>query len=145
MAYVSERHPFYSSREIRVDDIDVNDLWLLNEGHCFRDQVLHLCPDQKSTYRHFEYESGSLQSVKNIVDRQGGMTLLPSMATIEMSEPERKRLRKLVKPEPYREVSLVVKRSFLKERFIKAMTTEILDHLPINMKKLQNGMRVPLP
>lgn len=46
------------------------DLWLLEEGHCLRHQVLDVCSLRKNEKgkRRFNFESGSLETLKNLVD-----------------------------------------------------------------------------
>lgn len=119
-------------------DLENNELWLLNEGHCFREQVLNICQN-----RNFDnilnYQSGSLEALKRMVDKQGGVTLLPELATLDLSPTDSKKLRTFKKPTPFREVSLVMKRDFLKRRIIEALQKEIVDHLPDNMKQREEN------
>ncbi|WKV12618.1 hydrogen peroxide-inducible genes activator [Marivirga harenae] len=125
-------------KPISGKDLENNELWLLNEGHCFREQVLNICQN-----RNFDnilnYQSGSLEALKRMVDKQGGVTLLPELATLDLSKEDLKKLRIFKKPTPFREVSLVMKRDFLKRRIIEALQKEILDHLPDNMKKREEN------
>ncbi|ADR21651.1 transcriptional regulator [Marivirga tractuosa] len=119
-------------------DLENNELWLLNEGHCFREQVLNICQN-----RNFDnilnYQSGSLEALKRMVDKQGGVTLLPELATLDLSPNDSKKLRTFKKPTPFREVSLVMKRDFLKRRIIEALQKEIVDHLPDIMKQREEN------
>jgi len=123
---------------ITGEDLQNNELWLLNEGHCFREQVLNICQN-----RNFDnvlnYQSGSLEALKRMVDKQGGVTLLPELATLDLTEEDKKKLRYFKKPTPFREVSLVMKRDYLKRRIIEALQKEIIDHLPIEMKQREEN------
>jgi LysR family hydrogen peroxide-inducible transcriptional activator len=125
-------------KAISGKDLENNELWLLNEGHCFREQVLNICQN-----RNFDnilnYQSGSLEALKRMVDKQGGVTLLPELATLDLSKEDQKKLRIFKKPTPFREVSLVMKRDFLKRRIIEALQKEIIDHLPENMKQREEN------
>ena len=127
-----------AEKQISGADLENNELWLLNEGHCFREQVLNICQN-----RNFDnvlnYQSGSLEALKRMVDKQGGVTLLPELATIDLSEEDQKKLRIFKKPTPFREVSLVMKRDYLKRRIIEALQKEIVDHLPENMKQREEN------
>lgn len=127
-----------ADKAITGNDLENNELWLLNEGHCFREQVLNICQN-----RNFDnilnYQSGSLEALKRMVDKQGGVTLLPELATFDLSEDDQKKLRIFKKPTPFREVSLVMKRDFLKRRIIEALQKEIVDHLPENMKQREEN------
>ena len=125
-------------KPISGKDLENNELWLLNEGHCFREQVLNICQN-----RNFDnilnYQSGSLEALKRMVDKQGGVTLLPELATFDLSGEDKKKLRTFKKPTPFREVSLVMKRDFLKRRIIEALQKEIVDHLPEHMKQREEN------
>ncbi len=127
-----------ADKAITGNDLENNELWLLNEGHCFREQVLNICQN-----RNFDnilnYQSGSLEALKRMVDKQGGVTLLPELATFDLSEDDQKKLRIFKKPTPFREVSLVMKRDFLKKRIIEALQKEIVDHLPENMQQREEN------
>ncbi|MGM0582408.1 MAG: LysR substrate-binding domain-containing protein [Bacteroidota bacterium] len=119
-------------------DLENSELWLLNEGHCFREQVLNICQNRNSD-NILNYQSGSLEALKRMVDKQGGVTLLPELATLDLSPTDSKKLRTFKKPTPFREVSLVMKRDFLKRRIIEALQKEIVDHLPENMKQREEN------
>ena len=127
-----------ADKAISGKDLENSELWLLNEGHCFREQVLNICQN-----RNFDnilnYQSGSLEALKRMVDKQGGITLLPELATLDLPPADRKKLRTFKKPTPFREVSLVMKRDFLKRRIIEALQKEIIDHLPENMKRREEN------
>ncbi|MBL6446313.1 hydrogen peroxide-inducible genes activator [Fulvivirga sp. 29W222] len=136
-AYVSHRSPFYKESELSINDIPANEIWLLNEGHCFRDQVLSLCQTYKDREAQFKYESGSLEALKKIVDKHGGMTLLPELATLDFDKSAKAKLRSFKDPKPVREVSLAMHKSFLKRKLVEALHKEILDSIPdyINVQK----------
>lgn len=122
-----------AEKPISGEDLENAELWLLHEGHCFREQVLNICQN-RSFENVLNYQSGSLEALKRMVDKQGGVTLLPELATLDLSSEDRAKLRTFKKPTPFREVSLVMKRDFLKRRMIEALQKEIMDHLPEEMK-----------
>lgn len=133
-AYVSHRSRFYNMEELSVNDIPADDIWLLNEGHCFRDQVLNLCQTYKERDSRFKYESGSLEALKKIVDKHGGLTLLPELATLDFDKAAKAKMRPFKAPKPVREVSLVMHRSFLKRNLVEALHKEILNAIPDYLK-----------
>jgi len=138
-AYVSEKSKLAEQNELVADDLPSEEVWLLNEGHCFRDQVLNLCHNYNDRESQFKYESGSLEALKKIVDKHGGLTLLPELATIELSEREQTKLRKFEEPKPVREVSLIMHRSYLKRKLVEALHREILDSIPANIDIKKHG------
>lgn len=136
-AYVSYRSPFYKQDKLSINSIPANEIWLLNEGHCFRDQVLNLCHTYKDRDAQFKYESGSLEALKKIVDKHGGMTLLPELATLDFDKSSKAKLRTFEGSKPVREVSLVMHKSYLKRKQVEALHKEILNSIPdyINIQK----------
>ena len=132
LLYSSSRHRLLSRKEIDIKEIDTKDLWLLKDGHCFRDQVESICGKElvNDKNRSIQFESGSLETLKSIIDKRLGFTLLPELATLSWSELEKSRLRRFKGEKPVREVSLVVHRSFLKEGLIKVLQEEIISCLP---------------
>lgn len=139
-AYIAEDHPLSKKKFIVEDDLDAKKLWVLEEGHCFRSQVLKICSMDKnqSVLPNVEFTGGSLETLKNLVRKSSGYTLLPELACNDMSPEELNTyIRKFRKPVPTREVSLVHSRSFLKETTIQALEDIILATLPSKIKSLK--------
>ncbi|WP_181308674.1 hydrogen peroxide-inducible genes activator [Rufibacter sp. XAAS-G3-1] len=142
VGYMHPSHPLSKQETITAESIDPADLWLLNDGHCFRSQVLQLCNRAKGIRNvHLDYESGSLETLKRIVETQSGMTLLPELSVQDLSDKKKAMVRPFAEPQPLREVSLVVHRSFLKKRLIEALRGEIVTHVPDGLKE-RNPVRV---
>ncbi|MFD2937045.1 hydrogen peroxide-inducible genes activator [Spirosoma flavum] len=135
VAYAADSNPLLSKTTVSTTDLLSDGLWLLTEGHCFRTQVMNLCgadrhANGKTTLR---YETGSLETLIKLIDKQEGFTLLPYLATLDMDATRRSRLRPFDAPSPVREVSLVMHRSFLKRQLINAFKQEILANLPAEL------------
>lgn len=139
LAYLSKGNPLLRKSTLSVKDIMGEDLWVLQQGHCFRDQVLNLCDPVKFQRMNFHYESGSLEGLKNMVNRYEGVTLLPELATDGLNEEEKSRVRPFEAEEPIREVSLVLTRSFLKKKLVGLLFDEILAVIPESMKSNKQG------
>lgn len=131
-AYVSHRHQLFGEQNINPGTLTTDGLWILNEGHCFRNQTLDICnvKEPNSFLSRIKYESGSLETLKKLVDKQGGFTLLPELVTFDLDKNDQNKLRKFQAPVPTREVSLLVKKSFLKHKIVQALHEEILKSLP---------------
>lgn len=131
-AYVSHRHQLFGEQNIKPETLTTDGLWILNEGHCFRNQTLDICnvKEPNSFLSRIKYESGSLETLKKLVDKQGGFTLLPELVTFDLNKNDQNKLRKFQSPVPTREVSLLVKKSFLKHKIVQALHEEILKSLP---------------
>jgi len=136
VAYVSKTSKLHKKKNISPEDIDVEELWVLDEGHCMREQVLNICQRRKSTkgFQHFEYNTGSVDTLKRMVDQNSGATILPELALDDLSEKQLDRIRYFRSPEPAREVSIVIQRNFLKRRMIEALKNEILHFIPKKLK-----------
>jgi LysR family hydrogen peroxide-inducible transcriptional activator len=135
--YVSKKNSLYDKKYVLASEIDPDQLWLLEEGHCFRSQILNLCELRKSSDSHFKYETGNIETLKRMVDKSDGITILPELAVMEFSKPQLKLVKRLKEPSPAREVSLVTHRDHLKTKLIKTLKEEVLNIVPKQMQKLQ--------
>jgi len=136
--YVSKRNSLYNKKYVLATEIEPDQLWLLEEGHCFRSQILNLCELRKSSDFHFKYETGNIETLKRMVDKSDGLTILPELAVMEFTKTQMKFVKKLRGPCPAREVSLVTHRDHIKTKLIKILKEEILNIVPKQMQKLQN-------
>jgi LysR family hydrogen peroxide-inducible transcriptional activator len=136
VAYVSKNSKLSKKKNINPEDIDIEEIWVLNEGHCMREQVLNICSRRKTTkgYQHFEYNTGSVETLKRMVDQNNGATILPELALADLTDKQLDRVRYFKSPEPAREVSIVVQNNFLKRRMIEALKNEILELVPKRMR-----------
>lgn len=135
--YVSRRNALYNKRYVLAADINPNELWLLEEGHCFRSQVLNLCELQKRNDIQFRYETGNIETLKRMVENTEGITILPELAVKEFTKPQLKLVKRLQAPSPAREVSLVTHRDHIKMKHLEILKQEILSMVPKAMQKLQ--------
>ena len=140
VAYVSEKEKVFRKKYLLPGDIDVNSMWLLEEGHCLRSQVMNLCALQKnaSFEKHIDYAAGSIETLKRFVDKNGGITLLPELATLDLSDEQKDMLRYFKKPAPVREISLITLKIFTKTRLLSLLKQKILENLPHQVLKKKN-------
>jgi LysR family hydrogen peroxide-inducible transcriptional activator len=138
-AYLSQDHPLLREEFFDPTKVKKEDFWVLQQGHCFRDQVLNLCDQTMSGPTNFHYESGSLEGLKNMVNRYQGVTLLPELATLELSKEERGRLRPFKGIAPIREVSIILNRSFLKQKLVELLFNQITEVIPKEMTSKAHG------
>lgn len=136
--YVSRKNSLYDKKYVLANEIDPDQLWLLEEGHCFRSQMLNLCELRKSSDFHFKYETGNIETLKRMVDKSDGITILPELAVMEFNKQQLKLVKRLKDPSPAREVSLVTHRDHIKTKLIKTLKEEVLNIVPKQMQKLQN-------
>ncbi|PIE75398.1 MAG: DNA-binding transcriptional regulator OxyR [Deltaproteobacteria bacterium] len=138
--YLNQNHSLLEKEALKGEDLKREDLWLLSEGHCFRDQVLNICKENEKgcAIPNIRFESGSLETIIKLVKGCSGYTLLPEMAVDSLSDEEKKRhIRAFSEPVPTREVCLVYTRTFLKETIINALESSIIDNLPANIRSLK--------
>ncbi len=136
--YVSKKNALFNKKYILASEIDPNQLWLLEEGHCFRSQILNLCELRKNSDFHFKYETGNIETLKRMVDKSDGITILPELAVMEFSKAQLKLVKQLKQPSPVREVSIVTHRDHIKTKLIKTLKEEIVSIIPKQMQKLRN-------
>jgi LysR family hydrogen peroxide-inducible transcriptional activator len=131
--YSSKATSLFLHNEVLINEIDLNNLWLLEEGHCFRSQIINLCERQKNSKgrKMFEYEAGSIETLKKMVERNEGITILPELATLDFKSAQLKHVKRFKSPVPVREVSLITNNNFVKRRLIEAFREEIIAQLPL--------------
>jgi len=141
MLYAHKDHPLHSKQEVRVKDISVPEIWLLSDGHCFRHQVINLCSFKGSHNEDlpFHFEAGSLETLMNIIDKEGGITLIPELAAVEMSAERSLHVRAFDDMTPLREVSLVYSRHFAKNKLIELLWREIVNSMPQSLLNKDRG------
>jgi len=140
LVYVSKKNAAFKKQYVLAQDIDPDKLWLMEEGHCFRSQIVNLCELRKASESgsHFEYEAGSIETLRRMVEINDGITILPELTTLDLSAKQLQLIRQFKKPAPMREVSLVVHRDFVKKRLIEALKEEIITAVPEKIRKNRN-------
>ena len=122
VAYVPENHRLFEKKKIDSADLDLDDLLLLEDGHCFKDSVINLCKSQQAQLEdHFQLQSGSFETLIKLSNEGLGMTLLPYLHSLDLSEKQAKKLRYFTSPPPAREVSIIYSKSELKMQIINAL------------------------
>lgn len=123
---IPEDHRLYNQKNINVDELEVDDILLLEDGHCFKDSVLNLCRSYKSdSSKKFQLHSGSFDTLIKLSKEGLGMTLIPYLQTLDLSDKDKKHLREFITPPPAREVSLLFHKSQLKMQLIEALKNTI--------------------
>ncbi len=137
VAYVSAKDAVYKKKYLAPEDIDANKLWLLEEGHCFRSQIMNLCKLRKASEqdKHLDYEAGSIETLKKMVEWNEGITILPELALLHLNEADMQMVRRFQAPVPVREVSIVTHKDFVKMTLINLLQKEILSVVPAKMIK----------
>lgn len=130
--YLNPAHPHYREEFIEPSHLLDDKLWLLSEGNCFRNQAINLCSTDVRYNKHltFDYESGSLETLKRIVDLEGGATILPEWASGMMCEGSQQNIRSFKNDNSVREISLIYTRNFAKARLLKVLEEMVKASVP---------------
>ena len=122
--------------ELDESDLNSNNLWMLDEVHCFRTQILHLCnlKKRRNSQTIFNFEAGSIDTLIKIVDENGGLTVIPEMAIDNLSEMQKKNVRPFKNSTPVREISLITRKEYIRERLISIIEEEIKNAVPQSLK-----------
>ena len=136
VAYISPKSALTEKKVVTPEDVLEDKLWLLTEGHCMRGQVLNICQRKRSMDPDgtFEYHTGSVETLKRMVDSNAGSTILPELSIADFDEDQLGRIRYFKSPEPVREISLVTTHNFLKKQAIDALEQEIIAAVPKKFK-----------
>lgn len=133
-------HPLLHKGLLSPEWLDANHILLLSEGHCFRSQALNICKIKVSQPAfNFFYESGSIETIKALVKKGVGYTLVPELA---ISEVDKAHVMRFKQPEPVREVSLVYHNSFNRPTLIDSIKKAVRDNLPAHITKPREFVKV---
>lgn len=129
---------------ILPEDIDFRHLWLLEEGHCMRHQMMKLCELRNLENSHIKYNAGSIESLINITEASGGMTIIPELATWNLTPERKERVIPFYEPTPVREVSIIHHKFTTKLRLINSLTQIISSVIPSYMKIKDTYQRIDI-
>ncbi|QNK62887.1 hydrogen peroxide-inducible genes activator [Pedobacter sp. PAMC26386] len=136
VTYISKNSKLFKKKNIDANDLEDENIWLLNEGHCMRSQVLNICRSTKDNrLQGLTYNTGSVETLIRMVDMNNGATLLPELALTELTAKQLSKVRTFKSPEPVREISLVTHKNYIKKRMLNALKEEILAIIPKAMKQ----------
>ncbi|MFZ1423119.1 MAG: LysR substrate-binding domain-containing protein [Saprospiraceae bacterium] len=135
--FVNKQEKGFNKHYVLPEDIDINRLWLLDEGHCMRNQILNFCElkKQHEIEENLHYEAGSIETLKNLVDNNFGMTIIPELAALNLSKLQKKRLRFFKTPMPVREISMITHRQYVKHKLVAVLRESILKAIPMEINK----------
>ncbi|GHA34661.1 transcriptional regulator [Salinimicrobium marinum] len=126
VGYIPPGHRLHSQEKLTVEELDLDDILLLEDGHCFKEGILNLCKSTRTADEdRFQLESGSFETMVKLANEGLGMTLLPYLHTLDVRENERGNLRMFKEPVPAREVSLIYNKSELKMQIVEALRNTI--------------------
>lgn len=140
--YVAPDHYLSEESLISESELNPNEIWLLEEGHCFRNQALRVCAmgGRGASLANVEFKSGNFETLKKMVQNNSGYTLLPELALEDLTTGERDTfIRKFSRPVPTREISLITGPSFLKKTILNALHQSIIKNVPDKLLQLNKA------
>ena len=120
---------------MNINHLKPEGLWILKQGHCFRNQTLNICEfDVSEQHRNLVMEGGTIETLKQMVRKVSGYTLIPELSY--NSQNDQRNVRYFDDPQPVmRGESGGAQAFYTKEKLIAEMRKSILDNTPEHFKK----------
>jgi LysR family hydrogen peroxide-inducible transcriptional activator len=136
VAYISPENLLFNKNYLLSKEIDLNQLWLLEEGHCLRNQIENFCELKQKQNKNspLKLKTGSLETVIKLADNYAGMTLLPELAIMDWNEVKLQKIRRFAAEKPMREISIITEKAYKRKALIEAIKTEVWACLPQKLK-----------
>lgn len=125
VGFVPNEHRLFNNKTIDVENLDIDDILLLEDGHCFKESIINLCSTLSTKNQNFQLHSGSFNTLIKLSKEGLGMTLLPYLQTLDLNKEDEIYLREFSEPVPAREVSIIYHKSQLKIQLIEALKNVI--------------------
>lgn len=138
LAYVSPSDQLSAKKSIKTSDLSNELLWLLDEGHCFRDQLVKYCQLKAAKTSQSAYSLGSIETFMRIVENGQGVTFIPELATMQLTPPQKELVRPFAIPIPTREVVMATSKVFVRQSLLNMIVGQIRNSVPEKMLKLNN-------
>ena len=138
LAYVSPSDQLSAKKSIKTSDLSNELLWLLDEGHCFRDQLVKYCQLKAAKTSQSAYSLGSIETFMRIVENGQGMTFIPELATMQLTPTQKELVRPFAIPIPTREVVMATSKAFVRQSLLDMIVGQIRKSVPEKMLKLNN-------
>lgn len=136
LAYVSRTDRLFAKQAIRTTDLAGETLWLLDEGHCFRGQLVKFCALRSARASQQHYTLGSIETFMRMVEGGRGVTFIPELALPQLSDKQRELVRPFALPLPVREVVLLTSRSFVRQTVLSLLADSIRASVPEKMLRM---------
>ena len=138
--YVSREDALFAKETLRTSDVaSSRDLWLLDEGHCFRDQMVRFCQMKSSQTSQLAYNLGSMETFMRMVESGKGITFIPELAVMQLSGEQKELVRPFAIPIPTRQLILITNRNFIRQTLLDVIVKEIQASVPKEMLKMKAG------
>lgn len=135
--YVSRKDILFNSEVIRTSDLNGEQLWLLDEGHCFRDQLMRFCQMKSARASQLAYHLGSMETFMRMVESGKGVTFIPELAVLQLGDIQKELVRPFASPCPTRQIVMLTNKNFIRHTLLEALTKEIKSSIPKEMLSLK--------
>lgn len=132
-AYVSREDALFNNEVIRTSDLNGEQLWLLDEGHCFRDQLVRFCQMKSARASQLAYHLGSMETFMRMVESGKGVTFIPELAVLQLGDAQKELVRSFAIPCPTRQVVLLTNKNFIRHTLLEVLVKEIKLSVPKEM------------
>ena len=139
LGYVSAKETIFKNELIRTSDVSGTRLWLLDEGHCFRDQLMRFCQMETVKSNQMTYQLGSLETFMRMVENGQGMTFIPELAALQLNDGQKKFVRPFAIPRPTRSIVLTTRKDYIRKSLLEVIKKEVQQSIPNEMLTLQVG------
>lgn len=136
-AYVSREDALFNNEVIRTSDLNGEQLWLLDEGHCFRDQLVRFCQMKSARASQLAYHLGSMETFMRMVESGKGVTFIPKLAVLQLGDAQKELVRSFAIPCPTRQVVLLTNKNFIRHTLLEVLVKEIKLSVPKEMLSLK--------
>ena len=141
LAYVADGDPLFSKESIKTADLTGEYLWLLDEGHCFRDQLVKFCHLKAASAAKKAYTLGSIETFMRIVESGKGITFIPELAVHQLDETHKRLVRPFAIPVPTREIVMITGKNFIRKTLRSLLVEEIQASVPKDMLTLRQTQK----
>lgn len=117
------------------EKIDVQKVWLLEEGNCLRTQFENICELRENTVKpkNLEFVASNINTLIQLVDKLGGMSILPELAVELLTPEQKKKVNRFRSPFPYREISMIYYKPTYKQKILDEMIAFVADSLKLKL------------
>lgn len=142
LVYISREEPIFKNKLIKSADISEERLWLLDEGHCFRDQLMRFCNMEKVKLHQAAYQLGSLETFMRMVEGGNGITFIPELAVEQFCDAQKELVHPFAIPRPAREIVFITRKDFVRHKVGKLLVDSVRASVPKHMLTVQPGIKV---
>lgn len=139
-AYVSRGSRLFGNKTVRTSDLDKEELWLLDEGHCFRDQLVKFCRMKSAQVSQQVYRLGSMETFMRMVENGVGVTFIPELAVYQLGESQKELVRPFAIPSPARKIVLLTRKDYVRFTLVGTVVQEVRASVPEDMHEMKPAL-----